>query len=158
MSITNNAANLTADLMPENAFVNNELRQFNTWKNGMGDFIKSEIGVSVYTGKGIYVNMKENIIVLRSEDGTPYYKDNLDDEKSPIYTCEGKIGDQDVQYKANKHLLSGKYNIYLYRVSRQGKNKVWTWYGKYKVNYFFEIEHVGEDTNKRKIIQVNLIR
>jgi len=109
---------------------------------------------------GISLTLRNQTAILRSNDGTKHYPDDLSDINSPKYTLFGPSGDQ---------LLSGRYNatllnknkikhVFLYRVIKKKSKKQYLWYGKYNIVGTIEKSHVGLDGNLRKVILLQLKR
>lgn len=124
------------------------IAKFNTWKDFTTFLSEQGIG-KAFAGVGIFHN-KEGNTLLRSVDGTDYYKD--EDNK---YTLYGQYGDQVLTDKYNKPFLD-KRTGYLYRVTT-AKPK-YLWYGRVHINGDLEhLQHVGRDGRMRTIYRAPLV-
>jgi len=134
------------------------LPKFETWAELQERCIQ-ETGCRPFSGAGINYRKEKQTSLLRSVDGTAYYDDDLTNPDEPKYTCQGKLGDQsEMQAGFNEPLLNPEKtkHIYLYRVSKEGKKTIWTWYGKYKISGKIIQRHPGEDGVMRNIIVLTL--
>ena len=121
---------------------------------GMKELIFERTGCKPYIGSGINYFKDEHKTTLNSVDGTPYYDDNLEDPKKPIYTLYGPSGDQNENDTRNKQLLKKSKHIYLFRRTKEG----YIWYGKYKIIGKESKSHIGKDYIMRNIINLTLNR
>ena len=130
------------------------MRTFESYGD-MVEYSKELTGYTPYSGVGICVRGLSTCI-LRSVDDTPYYADDLNDEKEPVYTLFGHNGDQEIdEPRFNRKLLSGSC-IYLYRVHKEGRMKRWSWYGKYEIVRLSKKRHPGKDGTPRNIVLAHL--
>ena len=134
-----------------------EVIYFNKWsgKDGISQFIENHTGCKPFSGSGINIRYNKKTAILRSVDGTNYYKDNLNNVNRIEYTLFGNIGDQNEEEpRFNEPLLNKKKikYIYLYRVQPYAKNKKYIWYGKYKIIYKRKEQHIDKHKQIRTII------
>lgn len=136
---------------------------FTRW-NGLVDYVKSRFGHGLYSGQGITNPKGRDHSVLRSVDGTSYYKDDLTDSDDVCYTLFGREGDQNPdETRYNKPLLRENRSIYLYRVHvyesgcKKGMGREWVWYGCYRqVGPLEEMDHPEIRGYMRKIYRLRL--
>lgn len=120
--------------------------EFNSWTEMKEHIETLNIGLP-FNGCGIFQN-KIGTIFLRSVDGTDFYNDAFD----PIrYTLYGQVGDQKLDDKYNRHIVTGNI-AYLYRV--HGKKH--TWYGMMRMGAITEMEHPDKYGDLRLIYRVRL--
>ena len=134
------------------------LRKFESW-TALRDYCIEQTECRPFSGAGINYRSEKQTSLLRSVDGTGYYDDDLTNPDEPKYTCQGKLGDQsEMQARFNEPLLNPEKtkHIYLYRVSKEEKKTIWTWYGKYKITKKTVRRHPGEDGIIRNIIVLTL--
>ena len=128
----------------------------NTWKE-LQEHRKNETRENdgLYSGRGI-TNRSTGTTTLKSQDGTPFYDDDLSDPKMVKYTLYGKKGNQDLNHQDNRGLICAK-RIYLYRVNKNKQNK-YMWYGEYKIQGEpVPKQHPDVDGIMRTIYEVTLI-
>jgi hypothetical protein len=138
---------------------------FTKW-NSLVEYVKSRFGHGLYSGQGITNPKERDHSILRSVDGTSYYKDDLGDWDDVYYTLFGREGDQNPYEKRfNKPLLYENRLIYLYRVlvyesgCKKGTGRKWIWYGCYEqVGPLEEIIHPDVHVRMRKIYRIRLKR
>lgn len=123
------------------------IKSFKSWTDFKQHIENIDLG-PIFNGCGIFKN-KENVLFLRSVDGTSFYDDKFDHEV--MYTFYGQIGDQDPDDRYNKHIVTGK-TAYLYRV--QGKTHMW--YGKVKFGQIKSKLYQDRNGNLRTIYRVKL--
>ena len=127
---------------------------FDNW-DSINNFIKKETGCKPYNGAGINFRMDEKTAILKSVDGTSFYDDDLSDVNNIKYTLYGQNGNQDESHKINVPLLNVNKVKHIY-VYRKKKNRIWMWYGKYKIVDKNVKTHPGFDGLDRKIIVLSL--
>jgi|UniRef100_A0A6C0BKF9 hypothetical protein len=97
-------------------------------------------------------------VVLRSVDNTPYYADDLHDPQHLIYTCQGIIGDQNLNNPDNQKLLHAD-QFWVYRVQPRGRHKTYIWYGRYhRMGDPYPMQHVDDLGQMRQIYLIHLER
>jgi hypothetical protein len=133
--------------------------KFSTWDE-LNKHCIEETGCKPYSGAGICNRKEAQISILRSVDDTYYYDDNLDDMEHPQYTLFGSKGDQKLDSHFNKTLLDRNLTkcVYLYRVIKENKKKIWWWYGKYTIESYKEKKHIDKDNQDRIIYILQLTR
>ena len=102
----------------------------------------------IFNGCGIFKN-KQNVLFLRSVDNTHFYKDDFEGDIK--YTLYGQIGDQVLDNRYNKHIITGN-KAYLYRVN--GKRHIW--YGLVEMEEIESLRHPDKNDMERVIYRVNL--
>lgn len=123
------------------------------WKK-MNEFIEIKTGVKFNPRSGgIDYHINGNVALLKSVEGTFYYRDNLSNPNLVHYTLAGQIGDQ-TEKRRNKSVLRPGTNIYLFEQNMGG----YEWYGKYIIVDKYVTRHIGRDENMRNIIIVILRR
>ncbi len=134
------------------------METFTTWAEAKRH-IAQFTGKGAYPGQGIS-NYNNGKTLLRSVDDTYYYLDDLEDHETVKYTLFGKSGNQNKdEARYNWKFLNEEREIYLYRVSKDGKDTTWAWYGRYELlPGLEELQHVGEDGVTRKIYRATLQR
>jgi len=137
--------------------------EFRKWNgpDGMNNHIIQETGSIPYSGAGICPRPDKKNVILKSVDNTSYYDDNLSDPNNVEYTIFGHNGDQDeAEPHFNEPLLNKDKieNIYLYRVRKEGKKTIYTWYGKYAIKGKVTRRHPGKDGVERNIVVLLMVR
>jgi hypothetical protein len=109
---------------------------------------------------GISLTLRNQTAILRSNDGTEHYPDDLSDINSPKYTLFGPSGDQSIGGRYNATLLNPNKirHVFLYRVIKNKSKKQYLWYGKYNITGKTKKNHVGLNGNPRKVILLQLER
>jgi hypothetical protein len=135
--------------------------RFQAWSgpDGIEQYIINQTGCRPFSGAGINPRIDKYTTILRSVDDTYYYDDNMSDIENVEYTLFGRNGDQDENEKRfNEPLLNKEktHNIYLYRVTQNGRKREYIWYGKYEIIHKYTKRHIGEDRNMRNIIMISL--
>lgn len=109
---------------------------------------------------GISLTLRNKTAILRSNDGTAHYPDDLSDINNPKYTLFGPSGDQSITGRFNATLLNESKieHVFLYRVIKNKSKKQYLWYGKYQIGEKNINNHVGLDGQMRKVILLQLKR
>lgn len=135
-----------------------EIKTFNTYKL-FKQFCLEQTG-SNPSEPGISLTLRNKTAILRSNDGTAHYPDDLSDINNPKYTLFGPSGDQSITGRFNATLLNESKieHVFLYRVIKNKSKKQYLWYGKYQIGEKIINNHVGLDGQMRKVILLQLKR
>jgi hypothetical protein len=135
-----------------------EIKTFNNYKL-FEQFCLEQTG-SRPSEPGISLTLRNKTAILRSNDGTAHYPDDLSDINNPKYTLFGPSGDQSITGRFNATLLNESKidHVFLYRVIKKKSKKQYLWYGKYQIGEKISNNHVGLDGQMRKVILLQLKR